>query len=112
MEETNLVEIVKQIEKKEILLPDFQRGFVWNDEEMQKKLLASVLAKMPLGSILMLKGEADSYGCKQIGSKAREDVSQLGKKEVKLLLDGQQRVTVLTNISGNSSFLLYLGIFI
>ncbi len=104
MEETNLVEIVKQIEKKEILLPDFQRGFVWNDEEMQKKLLASVLAKMPLGSILMLKGEADSYGCKQIGSKAREDVSQLGKKEVKLLLDGQQRVTVLTNIFSDIIF--------
>lgn len=104
MEETNLVEIVKQIEKKEILLPDFQRGFVWNDEEMQKKLLASVLAKMPLGSILMLKGEADSYGCKQIGSKEREDVSQLGKKEVKLLLDGQQRVTVLTNIFSDIIF--------
>lgn len=104
MEETNLVEIVKQIEQKEILLPDFQRGFVWKDEEMQKKLLASVLAKMPLGSILLLKDEANSYGCKKIGSKNREDTESLGNTEIKLLLDGQQRVTVLTNIFSDVIF--------
>lgn len=47
-------EIVRNIENNKILLPDFQREFVWKDEEMQKKIVASVLAKMPVGSILLL----------------------------------------------------------
>lgn len=104
MEQTNLVDVIKQIERKEILLPDFQRGFVWTDEEMQKKLLASVLAKMPLGSILLLKDDANSYGCRQIGSKNKENMASLDNKEIKLLLDGQQRVTVLSNIFSDTIF--------
>ena len=29
---TDFKEIVRKIEKKQILLPDFQRDFVWKDE--------------------------------------------------------------------------------
>ena len=31
-------ELVRDIESKKILLPDFQRDFVWKDEEKQKKI--------------------------------------------------------------------------
>ena len=41
-------EIVRKIAEDKMLLPDFQRGFVWKDEE-QRKIVASVLAKMPIG---------------------------------------------------------------
>ena len=52
-------ELVRDIESKKILLPDFQRDFVWKDEEKQKKIVASVLTKMPIGSILLLTSKAD-----------------------------------------------------
>lgn len=31
-------EIVRDIDDRKILLPDFQRDFVWKDEERQKKI--------------------------------------------------------------------------
>ena len=30
---SNLTTVIEQINKNEILLPDFQRNFVWKDEE-------------------------------------------------------------------------------
>lgn len=103
-EKTNLNEIIRKIQNDSILLPDFQRGFVWKDEEMQKKLVASVLTKMPLGSILLLKANAQDYGYKMIGRTTKKTPDLLGDKEVEVLLDGQQRLTVLTNIFSNIIF--------
>ena len=90
-------EIVKKIEEGKILLPDFQREFVWKDEEQQRKIVASVLAKMPIGSILLLKSKPDEYACKYIGCKKEVDTAGISG-EVEFLLDGQQRMTVLTNV--------------
>lgn len=97
VENTNLNEIVEMIRENKLLLPDFQRGFVW-DLEMQKGLVASVLAKMPLGSILELEAKADDYGCRILG---RKDDVPLEDKEVLVLLDGQQRLTSLINAFSN-----------
>lgn len=33
---SNLTTVIEQINKHEILIPDFQRKFVWKDEEQQK----------------------------------------------------------------------------
>lgn len=63
-------EIVRKIAEDKMLLPDFQRGFVWKDEE-QRKIVASVLAKMPIGSILLLKSKPDEYASKSIGMKEK-----------------------------------------
>ena len=46
----NFSEIIKAIYEKNILLPDFQRKFVWKEDERQRKIVASVLAKIPIGS--------------------------------------------------------------
>lgn len=91
---------VSDIEAKAILLPDFQREFVWRDEDMQKKLVASVLARMPIGSVLMLKSQKDDYSSKLIGCNTKVDTSTIGDN-VRFLLDGQQRMTVLTNVFSN-----------
>lgn len=64
---SNLTTVIEQINKNEILLPDFQRNFVWKDEEQQKKLVASVLCKMPIGSILLLQANPNEYAAKVIG---------------------------------------------
>ena len=85
-------DIIYKIESGKILLPDFQREFVWREEEQQKKIVASVLAKMPIGSILLLRSNPDEYACKY---------TQGMSGEVEFLLDGQQRMTVLTNVFSN-----------
>lgn len=98
---TNLDEIINQIEKNQILLPDFQREFVWKDLEQQKQIVASVLCKMPIGSILLLESDPNEYAAKVIGcSKKYVNTSQIEGK-VAFLLDGQQRITVLTNVFSN-----------
>ena len=80
------------------MLPDFQRNFVWREEERQVGLIASVLAKMLVGSILLLGSKAEDYAYKMIGCKERKTYSELGiRDDIYALLDGQQRVTVLTN---------------
>lgn len=106
---TDLRSIIKLIREKNLLLPDFQRGFVWN-VEMQKRLVASVLVKMPIGSILILEADADDYGCRVLGRKDKPDLSQKDKNEIlHVLLDGQQRLTVLTNIFSNQLYYDYEG---
>ncbi|SHI53020.1 Protein of unknown function DUF262 [Anaerovibrio lipolyticus DSM 3074] len=100
-----LSKVIDKITSKEILLPDFQRKFVWKEEEKQAKLVASVLAKMPVGSILLLKSDSKDYAYKQIGCKERKTSQELDiTGEIKALLDGQQRVTVLTNAFSNVVF--------
>lgn len=94
-------QIVRDIGKNEILLPDFQRKFVWTNEEQQKKIVASVLARMPIGSILLLDSKPNEYSSKAIGSRKTIDISNIEGK-VEFLLDGQQRITVLTNVFSNA----------
>lgn len=49
-----LEEIIKKSEEKELLLPNFQRDFVWDRKEKQKDLLASFVFNIPIGSLLIL----------------------------------------------------------
>ena len=100
---TDFKELVRKIEKKQILLPDFQRDFVWKDEEKQIGLVCSLLAKMPLGSILLLKSKADEYVCTKLGTKSEVKLND-SSEEVEFLLDGQQRLTVLSNVLSNVIF--------
>lgn len=88
-------EIVADVVSERILLPDFQRTFVWRDIERQTRLIASVLARLPIGSVLLLEGSTLEFSSKRIGRKTpivfTEDETR------KYLLDGQQRITVLVN---------------
>lgn len=102
-----LCELIHKVQNHEILLPDFQRNFTWKEEDAQKRIVASVLAQMPIGSILLLKGNSDEYAYKMMGSKERKTSEELGldhNKEIMALLDGQQRMTVLSNVFSNIIF--------
>lgn len=106
---TDLRNVIKLIRGNKLLLPDFQRGFVWS-VDMQKRLVASVLVKMPIGSILILEAGADDYGCRVLGRKDQVNLSEKNKNgELHVLLDGQQRLTVLTNIFSNQLYYDYEG---
>src|SRR3954467_6856038 len=77
----------------EIQLPDFQRGYKWEDERI-RQLLVTILRGHPLGVVMLLKTGND-----QIRFKPRpiEGVTLPDETEPDwLLLDGQQRLTSLT----------------
>lgn len=88
-------EIRTLIENKKLVLPDFQRNFVWDSEKM-KSLYASVLCRMPIGSILTLKSNDKAFACKKIGAKTRTGQIKIETdEEIDYLIDGQQRLTSL-----------------
>ncbi len=88
-------EIRTAIESKKLVLPDFQRNFVWDSEKM-KSLYASVLCRMPIGSILTLKSNDKAFACKKIGTKTRTGQIKIETdEEIDYLIDGQQRLTSL-----------------
>ena len=81
--------ILDQIDLCSIALPKFQRGFIWNREQV-RSLMHSLYRRHPIGSLLVWVTTAE-------GAQARGDVS-LPPGSVKLLLDGQQRITSLYGI--------------
>lgn len=77
----------------EIQLPDFQRGYKW-DEERVRQLLITVLRGHPMGVVMLLETGND-----QVRFKPRPIEGAGVAQEVEprfLLLDGQQRLTSLT----------------
>ena len=101
---SDLAGIIKKIEENKILLPDFQRDFVWTEPERQCQIVASVLARMPIGSILLLKSSNPTeFSSKVLGQKTKINTDNMSGA-VEFLLDGQQRMTVLTNVFSNVLF--------
>ncbi|MFA5229847.1 MAG: DUF262 domain-containing protein, partial [Candidatus Paceibacterota bacterium] len=89
---TNLYEILKNIEMGKIQLPDFQRGWVWDDNRI-KGILASVAKSFPIGAVMLLETGNESVRFK---TKVVEGApSANGNKPELLILDGQQRLTSL-----------------
>jgi hypothetical protein len=72
-----------------IQLPDFQRGWVWDDERI-KGVLASVSRSFPVGAVMMLQ----TGGTTRFKTRPVEGIAASGLKEpTQLILDGQQRLT-------------------
>ena len=89
---TNLYEILKNIEMGKIQLPDFQRGWVWDDNRI-KGILASFAKSFPIGAVMLLETGNESVRFK---TKVVEGApSANGNKPELLILDGQQRLTSL-----------------
>ena len=95
--EENLKSIIEEIQKNEIMLPDFQRQFDWKLDK-QCGLVASVLTKLPVGGILLLKADSNDYKSKRIGLESKEVATGMIPEKTYFLLDGQQRMTCLTNV--------------
>ncbi|MGA3038956.1 MAG: DUF262 domain-containing protein, partial [Vulcanimicrobiaceae bacterium] len=91
---TSLSELLNQIIVGKIQLPDFQRGWVWDDEHI-RSLLVSVARSFPIGSIMLL----ETGGVVHFQNRAVEGVSlPTDTVPEKLILDGQQRLTALTQV--------------
>lgn len=88
----SLYEILKDVNSGKIQLPDFQRGWVWDDNRI-KGIIASVAKSFPIGAIMLLETGNENIRFK---TKPVEGVTGLnGIKSEMLILDGQQRITSL-----------------
>jgi len=87
-ETTTLREIIADHTASKLVLPNFQREFVWKLEQ-QKKLLASILADIPIGAVLLLRGKSEDFTARPFG---QQTVAQ-SSNECTFLLDGQQRLS-------------------
>lgn len=93
---TSLATLLNDIVVGKIQLPDFQRGWVWDDEHI-RSLLVSIARAFPIGAIMLL----EAGGNAKFKARPIEGVEQLKatlSKLEKLILDGQQRLTSLTQV--------------
>lgn len=81
--------ILSQIDLGSIALPEFQRGYVWNREQV-RGLMTSLYRKYPVGSLMVWVTPTEVADVRGGG--------MLAAGNVDLLLDGQQRVTTLYGI--------------
>jgi hypothetical protein len=80
--------ILDQIDGGTMLLPEFQRGYVWNRDQV-RGLMRSLYKGYPVGALLVW--ETDTTG-----QAVRGSTGVTGTRS--LLLDGQQRVTTLYGV--------------
>lgn len=90
----SLPDILSDIVKGKIQLPDFQRGWVWDDDHI-RSLLVSIARSFPVGAVMLL----------ETGGEARFQLRPVegvelppGSSAELLILDGQQRLTTLTQV--------------
>lgn len=96
--ETNpkdMKDLLVDIQAGKIQLPDFQRGWVWEDMRI-RELLVSVAQSFPVGAVMML----ETGGTVTFEQRGVEGVEPRPKAEDAkwLILDGQQRLTTLTQV--------------
>lgn len=81
--------ILDHIDNGHMALPEFQRGYVWNRDQV-RGLFHSLYLRHPVGGLLVWATESKSA--------AHRGDGELAAGVVKLLLDGQQRMTSLYGV--------------
>ena len=84
-----ITNLMRDVDDGKIQLPDFQRGWVWDDNHI-RALLASITCNFPVGAAMFL-----AYGNPNIVFKYRmiEGADPKNIQPDELILDGQQRIT-------------------
>jgi len=84
----SLGSLLNQIDSGSMLLPEFQRGYVWNRDQV-RGLLRSLYLGYPVGGLLVWETETTA-------DDVRGTEEAIGNRT--LLLDGQQRLTTLYGV--------------
>lgn len=92
-----LRDLINDIKKGEIKIPQFQRKFVWK-EEHAIKLLDSISKNYPTGSLLLWKTSTKLAVERNIGDFCLPETDDLSPTNY--VLDGQQRLTVIYSCFG------------
>lgn len=80
--------VLDSIDQGNVALPEFQRGYVWGREQV-RQLMKSLYNRYPVGGLLVWETHAEATATRGAGASAMV---------VKLLLDGQQRMTTLYGV--------------
>jgi hypothetical protein len=80
-------DLLNDIQKRDLVLPEFQREYVW-DRDQAKQLMVSLIRGYPVGGLLFWKTDQPPE-LKNL----KATLEKLGT--VKVILDGQQRLTTL-----------------
>ncbi len=81
--------ILDQVDLGSIALPEFQRGYVWNRDQV-RQLMLSLYNSYPVGSLLVWVTKSENADARGGGD--------IPPGTVQLLLDGQQRITSLYGV--------------
>lgn len=90
-----LPEILAGIVKGDIQLPEFQRGWVWDDQHI-RSLLVSISRSFPVGAVMLLETGGEARFHLRAIQGVTLPISNMGAEL--LILDGQQRLTTLTQV--------------
>lgn len=92
-QEPFLRELVEKVHAGKVQLPDFQRGWVWDDDRI-RSLIASVSLSYPIGAAMFMEagGNGINFAPRLFQGVV---INGTSPKPEKLVLDGQQRVTSL-----------------
>lgn len=86
----DLKDLLRHAHEGKLQLPDFQRDYVWGDEDV-RSLIASVAKGFPVGALLTLEtGSEVEFKPRLLAGVPTKDIHP-----DELLLDGQQRITSL-----------------
>ena len=86
-----LKSLLGDVETGKIRLPDFQRGWVWDDYRI-RSLIASISRGFPVGAVMTLQAGGEiNFKTRLVEGVDGEPTSEIGQ----FLLDGQQRLTSL-----------------
>ncbi|MGV1099917.1 DUF262 domain-containing protein [Thiovibrio sp. JS02] len=87
-----LKDLITGVKKGEIKVPQFQRKFVWK-EEQALNLLDSIASNYPVGSLLLWKTSNKLAAERNLGEFKLPETDDLTPTDY--VLDGQQRLTVI-----------------
>jgi hypothetical protein len=93
---TQLSTLLSRVVEGKLQLPDFQRGWVWDDEHI-RSLLVSIARSFPIGAVMLLEtGGETRFQVRPVeGIDLPPNSARLAEE---LILDGQQRLTSLTQV--------------
>jgi hypothetical protein len=94
---TFLKNLIDDIKKGEVKIPQFQRKFVWK-EQQALELLDSIVNNYPIGSLLLWKTQSKLATERNIGDFKLPATDDLTPTDY--VLDGQQRITVIYSCLG------------
>ncbi len=90
---TPLQELLDRADNGKLQLPDFQRGWIWDDDRI-RSLLASVSVSFPIGAVMLLETGGENIRFKPRPLTGTDPQLRDVRPET-LILDGQQRLTSL-----------------
>jgi len=91
----SLEDVLKDVSNGKIQLPDFQRGWVWDDSHV-RSLLVSIARSFPVGAVMLLETGGETRF--QIRPVEGVKLPPTAAAAELLILDGQQRLTTLTQV--------------